>query len=146
MIDRSWIGKSFPALTVDVEIGQLKFFAKAVGEDNPIYTDEDCAKAAGYRSLPAPPTFTFSLNLVTPDPFAKYTSMGIKLNRVLHGGQKFDYLAPICAGDTVTLESTVKDIYSKKNGALEFLEEETVVANQDGEIVARLLNTLVVRN
>ena len=146
MIDRSWIGKSFLALTVDVEKGQLKFFAKAVGENNPIYTDEDCAKAAGYRSLPAPPTFTFSLKLASPDPFGNYNSMGIDLNRVLHGGQKFEYLAPICAGDSITLMTTVKDIYEKKGGALEFVEEETVAANQNGEIVARLLNTLVVRN
>ena len=146
MIDRSWIGKSFPKLTVDVEKGQLRFFAKSVSETNPVYTDEDAAKAAGYRSLPAPPTFTFTLNLAAPDPFEKYVSMGIDLNRVLHGGQKFEYVAPICAGDAITLESSISDIYEKKGGALEFIEEETVATNQDGAVVARLYNTLVVRN
>ncbi len=146
MIDRSWIGKTFPRLTVDVEKGQLRFFAKSVGETNPVYTDEDAAKAAGYRSLPAPPTFTFTLNLAAPDPLEKYVSMGINLNRVLHGGQKFEYVAPICAGDTITLESSISDIYEKKGGALEFIEEETVATNQDGAVVARLYNTLVVRN
>ena len=146
MIDRSWIGKTFPKLTVDVEKGQLRFFAKSVGETNPVYTDEDAAKAAGYRSLPAPPTFTFALNLAVPDPFEKYVSMGINLNRILHGGQKFEYVAPICAGDTITLESSISDIYEKKGGALEFIEEETVATNQDGAVVARLYNTLVVRN
>ncbi len=145
MLDRNWIGKSFPKLTADVEKGQLRFFAKSIGEQNPIYTDEEAAKAAGYRSLPAPPTFTFTLSLATPDPFAKYVSMGIDPNRILHAGQKFAYFAPICAGDTVTLETTVTDIFEKKGGALEFIEEETVVTNQDGEVVARFFNTLVVR-
>ena len=34
---------------------RLKFFAKAIGETNPIYTDEAAALEAGYRALPAPP-------------------------------------------------------------------------------------------
>jgi len=33
---------------------RLKFFAKAIGETNPIYTDEAAALEAGYRALPAP--------------------------------------------------------------------------------------------
>lgn len=146
MIDRNWIGKTFPALTVDVEKGQLKFFAKSVDEKNPVYTDVDAAKAAGYRGLPAPPTFSFSLNMARSDPFAKYVAMGIDLNRMLHAGQNFEYLAPICAGDTVTLETRVKNIYEKKGGTLEFVEEETMVVNQLDEVVARFQVTLVVKN
>ena len=52
MIDKCWIGRSFPKLVVDVEKGQLRFFAKAAGEKNPVYTDEVAALEAGYRSLP----------------------------------------------------------------------------------------------
>lgn len=146
MIDRSWIGKSFAKLMVDVEKGQLLLFAKAVGEKSPVYTDEKAAKAAGFRSLPAPPTFTLSLGLASPDPFEKYSLMGINLIHVLHGSQKFEYIAPICAGDTIILESTVTDIYERKSGALEFLVEKTVATNQAGEVVAKLYSTLVIRN
>jgi acyl dehydratase len=146
MIDKSWIGKSLPALTVDVEKGQLKFFAKSVGEKNSLYTDEEVARAAGYRALPAPPTFCFSLSLASPDPLAKYASMGVDPNRILHGDQSFEYLAPVCAGDTITLEASVVDIYEKKGGALEFLKEETVATNQHGEVVAKLFSTLVIRH
>ncbi|MGH9725342.1 MAG: FAS1-like dehydratase domain-containing protein, partial [Candidatus Acidiferrales bacterium] len=38
MIDRKHIGKTRPPHTVDVEKGRLNFFAKAIGETNPIYT------------------------------------------------------------------------------------------------------------
>lgn len=40
MIDRRHIGRILPACEVDVERSRLRFFAKAIGEANPIYTDE----------------------------------------------------------------------------------------------------------
>ncbi len=67
MLDKSYIGHVFPAFTAEVERGRLRFFAKAIGESNPIYTDEEAAKAAGYRALPAPPTFTSVLDQESPD-------------------------------------------------------------------------------
>ena len=146
MIDRDNIGKSFDPLVVDVEKGQLKFFAKATAEGNPIYTDEAAAKAAGYAALPAPPTFGFSLNLAKPNPFDNFMAMGIDLNRVLHASQEFEYIAPILAGDTITLKDSVKDIYDKKGGALEFVIIETTATNQKDEHVLSMTNTLVVRN
>lgn len=146
MIDRSYIGKSFPPHSVEIEKGQLRFFAKAVGETNPIYTDEEAARAAGYASLPAPPTFGLSMNLAVPDPFTKYINMGMDLAKVLHGEQQFEYLGPICAGDTITLQGTIKDIFEKKGGALEFMIEEVNMINQNGEPVGRMVVTTVVRN
>jgi len=146
MIDKSWIGKSTSRLNVDVEKGQLRFFAKAVGETNPVYTDEVTAKAAGYRALPAPPTFLFSLNLAHPDPLARYIDMGIELAKLLHGNQQFEYFAPICAGDRIRLESTIVDIFMKKAGALEFVVEETTATNQIGELVGKSTQTLAIRH
>ena len=46
MGDASKIGTKFEPVIVPVEAGQLKFFAKATGETNPVYTDEAAAKAA----------------------------------------------------------------------------------------------------
>ena len=51
MIDKKHIGKTFPSHTVEVEKGRLRFFAKAIGETNPVYFDEISAQAAGYPSL-----------------------------------------------------------------------------------------------
>ena len=146
MIDKSWIGNNTCQLEVEVEKGQLRFFAKAVGETNPIYTDESAAQAAGYRSLPAPPTFLFSLNLAQPDPLARYLEMGIDLAKLLHGSQLFEYFAPICAGDRIRLESTITDIAEKKGGALELVVEETTARNQMDELVGKATQTLVIRH
>ena len=57
MIDRQYIGHRFPVFQVEVEKGRLRFFAKAIGETDPVYFDEKAAKAAGHPGLLVPPTF-----------------------------------------------------------------------------------------
>ena len=146
MIDKKHIGRISKPNTVDVEKGRLKFFAQAIGETNPIYRDEEAAIAAGYRSIPAPPTFAFSLDLEQDNPFGDIEAMGINLGKILHAEQAFTYHVPICAGDSITLQSKVTDIYDKKGGALEFLVQEFSVKNQDDTLVAEMRRTLVVRN
>ena len=63
-----------------------------------------------------------------------------------HGEQRFDYHAPVCAGDTLRFESKVSDIYDKKGGALEFVVNDTKVTNQLGQHVADLHAVIVVRH
>ncbi len=146
MIDKSYLGRTFPPLSVDVEKWQLQFFAKAVGETNPIYFDEVAAQAEGYRSILAPPTYAVSLSLAEPDPFAKFVAMGINLGKILHAQQQFQYYGPICAGDRVTFQTTVLDIYEKRGGALQFMTLETVAINQFEEMTTRFKQTVVERN
>ena len=67
MLDQSKIGHEFESFTAEVEKGRLKFFAKAIGETNPIYMDEAAALQAGYKALPAPPTFTMALDMEGPE-------------------------------------------------------------------------------
>lgn len=146
MIDRKYIGHAFPAYAVEVERGRLRFFAKAIGERNPVYTDESAARAAGYRSLPVPPTFLFSLENEVPDPFAYLTGMGVDLRRILHGEQSFTYHAAACAGDILTFEPRIANIYEKKGGALEFIVRETTVTGSAGALVAELRTVIVVQH
>lgn len=134
-----------PPITVDVERGRLRFFAKAIGQTDPVYTDIAAARAAGHPDLPVPPTFFFSLELEAPDPFAFLAALDIDLRHVLHGEQSFEYLAPVYAGDRVTLTPSFVDVSSKKGGALELLTKETVIT-RDSITVARATNVIVVRN
>jgi acyl dehydratase len=50
------------------------------------------------------------------------------------------------AGDTLTFEQRIADIYYKKGGALEFVVRETRVSNQHGVHVADLHAVTVVRH
>lgn len=146
MIDPKHIGRTTAPQTVDVEKGRLKFFAEAIGESDPIYSDEAAAKAAGHKSLPAPPTFAFCLEMETNSLWDNIAAMGVPVGKILHGSQSFTYQAPIYAGDRITFVTKVSDIYAKKGGALEFIVEDTTATNQDGLEVAQLQRVIVVRN
>ncbi|MBV6754870.1 MaoC family dehydratase N-terminal domain-containing protein [Rhodococcus opacus] len=143
-LDRSIIGTRSPAHTVVVERGRLRFFAKATGQSDPVYSDVAAATAAGHRDLPVPPTFLLCLNAEVPNPFAFLEDLGIDPVTILHGEQSFEYHRPVYAGDSVTFSTAVTDVYDKKGGALEFLVRTTEVT-RDGDLVATLSSTVVIR-
>ncbi|MET8422704.1 MaoC family dehydratase N-terminal domain-containing protein [Nocardia sp. NPDC004860] len=145
-LDPGVIGTELPPITMTLDAGRLRFFAKAIGETNPVFTDERAAAAAGHRALPAPPTFLFAIELEQPDPFGWLAGLGVDLRRILHGEQHFIYHATAYAGDTLTASPRITDVYSKKGGALDFLVRQTAVTRTDGSLLADLRSVLVVRN
>jgi acyl dehydratase len=48
-IDRSFIGREFPPVSLLVTRSRLRNFAKATGQDQPVYTGVDAAKQAGFQ-------------------------------------------------------------------------------------------------
>ncbi|CAM5778258.1 MaoC family dehydratase N-terminal domain-containing protein [Rhizobacter fulvus] len=146
MIDKKHIGYAPPPVLWDVEKGRIAFFAKVIGLTDPIHTDDAAAKSAGYRGIVAPPTFIFGAPGDSGETMKLIETLEIDLGKVLHGEQRFDYHAPVCAGDTLRFESRVSDIYDKKGGALEFVVNGTKVTNQLGEHVADLHSVIVVRH
>lgn len=145
MIDKQFIGKVIADFRTTAPASQLRFFAKATGETRAIYLDEAAARDAGHPGLPLPPTFLFSLELGAP-PSGWRDEIGIRIERILHGEQSFNYHRMAYAGDTLHFKTHIADIYDKKGGALEFVVRETRVTNQDGEHVADLRSVLVHRN
>lgn len=146
MIDRNWIGHALGDSVLPIERTRLRFFAKAIGETDPVYTDVGAARDAGYPDLPAPPTFLFAAELDSGVSDQLLTMLGIPLSRLLHGEQGFTYHRAACVGDTITVRSRIEDIYDKKNGALEFVVKSSHATNQRNELVAQMRTVLVCRN
>ncbi len=140
------IGKAYDRFTVDVEKGRLRAFAKAIGETNPIYLDEEAARKAGYQSIPAPPTFPFVAAMEANQPFLILADMGIDKTRSVHGEQHFTYHKPIVAGDVLVGQQRIVEMYDKKGGALTFIVTETRLENQLSEHVCDMRTVIVVRN
>lgn len=138
------LAHSFEPLTVTVERGRLRFFSRAIGETNSIYNNVEEARRQGHRDLPVPPTFFFSLEMEMADPFGYLSELGIDLRAVLHAEQAFTYHQMAYAGDTLTLQSSITDVFTKKGGALEFLVKNTALM-RDGELVAESVATMAVR-
>ena len=145
-LDTQYIGHRFEPFSAEVEKGRLKFFATAIGQTDPVYSDEAAAKRAGHPGLPVPPTFLFCLEMESPNPGALRELLEIPVPKILHGEQRFTYHAMAFAGDTLHFEQRIADIYAKKGGLLEFIVRETRVTNQHGTPVADLHGITVIRH
>jgi acyl dehydratase len=145
MIDRRHIGTSLAPFSVEVESGRLRFFAKATGQTDPLYSNEQAARAAGHPGLLVPPTFLFCLEMDAPNPAAIRELLGLDIARVLHGEQGFFYHRLAYAGERLTFAQSIEDIYDKKGGALQFILRKTQVSDQQGLAVAELRCTTVYR-
>ena len=142
-VNQAAIGKQFPAFQYEVGKEKIAEYARAVGEDNPVYFDRDKAKEAGFRDVPAPPMFAvvYSSGSVAPAIFDP--DVGINFAMMVHGGQEFAWSEPVVAGDVITTETSVKDISEK--GGMGFYVFESVSRNQDGQEVVRGTWTNIVR-
>lgn len=135
----------FTPVTVDIDRSRLRQFAQAIGEIDPIYWDVDAARRAGHPDLPVPPTYFFSLEFETREPFGYLTELGVDMGQVLHGEQAFTYHRLAYAGDTLRLQPEIIDAYSKRSGTLYFLVKRTEVTRADGGAVAEARAVTVVR-
>jgi acyl dehydratase len=128
-------GMELPPKVVAVERGAIQDFAEAIGDDNPIYYDEEYAKRSHYGAMIVPPTFLVKLTIG----LAKHYKWNF--GRVgVHGGEEYEYLKPIKAGDTITCRTKIEDIYEKdgKKGKMAFMVLRSDLENQHGEVVARI--------
>lgn len=144
MLDKSAIGKTTGTCKMDVEKGHIRRFAQAIGDDNPLYHDEEYARQSPYGGIIAPPTFPTVFGFE-----GERVMEGLKFNRarLLHGEQEYEYFRPIMAGDTISYSTTITDITEKqgKSGAMDIVTAEMVGYNQKSEKVFIGRSTVVIR-
>jgi hypothetical protein len=134
------IGKSTGTSRVVVERGPVSHFAAAVLSTSPIYHNLEAAQAAGFRSIPAPPTWPFAMEFsgkfeeMQPEadagPHPLVSVMGPLMSNgglILHGEQEFIYHRPIEVGDVLVGEGILTEAYQKesKGKTMTFLVTET---------------------
>lgn len=135
-----------------VESSHIMMFARAIGDENPVYVDPTSANAAVFGGVIAPPTFTMAGSQFDPENTlrpkrgvawfgsAKEPS-GAEVTRTgrLHAEQHFEYHRPLVAGETLAVterpgETWLKE--SKRGGTLAFEELLVEYTNADtGELV-----------
>ncbi len=141
--DRSLYGVEHQAGPFEVTEELIQIFNRSIGESNPVFTDADAAKAAGYPDILAPPTFCTLLvrNVELP-------SINLKFGRTrFHAGQRVQSRGPIVAGDSVTASSHLKEVYPKtgRSGTMVFIVWETTFRNQKGQVVADVQESFAAR-
>lgn len=145
-LDRKLIGTVREPIVAEVEKGEIRQFARAIGATDPIHTDIAAAKAAGYPDLVAPPTLVFCLTQRNSEPTDSLVKLGFEVAKLLHGEQHFEYHHPVCAGDTITLTTRIEDMYEKKGGLLEFMVQKTDAVNREGTLCATMTAVVVQRH
>ena len=122
---RSLIGVESEPWTYEVTTTSVRAFARGVGYTDPVYFDEAAARAAGYRSLPAPPTYLGTAVFIpgkSNDTFSGPRASGPTLNHglpgLLDGGTETVYERPIVAGDVLSVTSKLADLETRRPRAL----------------------------
>ena len=142
-----------------VDRSSILLFASSLGEENPIYYDEDYAKGTPLGGVIAPPTFavasshwnpTYFLRGVRRIPAPPPAASGARgaagtaeeddgdLRRVLHGEQRFDYHKPVRPGMQLRVTTRAGKQWEregKRGGKLRFSETVSEYRDENGELV-----------
>jgi acyl dehydratase len=132
-VDRQFIGLRWPPFTVTVAADRLRQFTAAIGAD------------ANANAVP-PPTYLKVIEGEGNSSREILATLGVDLSRVLHAEQEFEYHAPFDAGDQLTVERVVSDIYERKSGQLEFIVIDSEVRHAAGDLVGRSRQVILVRH
>ncbi len=144
MLDRSAIGKKGPKTTVPVEDLHIRRFARAIGDDNVLFTDAAKAKKTPHKGLIASPTFATIFGFESEGARGDLEYDRAKL---VHGEQEYEYFRPLKAGDRITVQSRITDIYEKegKAGTMDFIVTEMTGVDQRGRKVFTARSTAIIR-
>jgi acyl dehydratase len=143
-LDQSFVGRSYPP-TAPYEVGREKIreFAEAIGEANEAHTDPEAARALGHPDVIAPATFVFAITFKAAGEVIADPQLGLDYSRVVHGDQRFAYTRPVCAGDRLTVTSTIETITSRAGN--DFIGLRGEVHDEAGEHVVTSWTKLVAR-
>ena len=137
-----------PVQWEDYEVGQSASFTKTITEEdvmkfaevtgdyNPLHVNPEFAKTQIFGKQVA--HGALSSGLISAVLGTKLFGPGI-----LYGGQSVKFVKPVFFGDTLTAVATVKDKFTKKEGTLKFIICDTIVKNQNDEVVTTGEGTIV---
>lgn len=130
----------------------LRYFARAVGDDDPRVTDAEVAREAGFRDVVAPTTFVCETNQYLdgrPDDEGYIGhSWGIEIpgTRMIRGGHEYEFFAPVHPDVVLTVTWTIEDVQartSSRGGELVIVTSLATYRDQDDTLLATNRETLI---
>jgi acyl dehydratase len=135
---RQAVGIEGPPMILEIEKGAIRKFAEAVGDLNPLWTDEEVSKSSSGGGVVAMPTFLRSMRPERPQlPF------DLPFQRLLDAGSEWEYFQPVRPGDRITAVSKLTDISERsgKLGTMIFMIVIISYTNHFGQVVATQQST-----
>lgn len=130
----------------------IRYYALAVGDANPIYTDEAAAQAAGLPGTVAPPTLICDSNQYLPGPRDHEGFMGhswgieIPNTRLVRGGNDYTFHRYARPDDVLTVTWTLTDMTERVTSsgvAMLIITSEARYSAADGEPITTNVETLI---
>jgi acyl dehydratase len=143
-LDPSYVGHTYPP-SPPYLVGREKIreFADAIGAQDAAYHDPAAAIALGYPDVIAPPTFPVLVTTLANQAAIDDPALGVDFSRVVHADQRFSYVRPVHAGDSLVCVCVVEEAMTRAGSG--FLTTRTDVATESGEAVVTVWSRLVVR-
>ena len=128
------VGKAYPAATYEVTAEAIEKYADATNEDNPVFRGPQAVAPPAFPIVPA--GLGIANSFFDPE-------LGVNIPRLVHGEEDHLLHAPIRAGDTLTVESSLESIEIKDSG--ETFTVFTKLTNQDGVVAAEARSLMFIR-
>ncbi|MGE0824927.1 MAG: MaoC family dehydratase N-terminal domain-containing protein [Candidatus Binatia bacterium] len=143
-IDPALLGKELPVGNFVATEENIRAFAVATGDDDPLSIDPEAAQKAGYPACIAPPLFGMKIRGVLALPEAELAPGLVSLN----AGLEFEYHDEIYAGQTYVVSVKVTDVYEKtgRSGRLGVFVREMLVRDETGRLVVLMRERRMVRS
>jgi acyl dehydratase len=154
---RQWIGRETPPRSLEIiSASDVRRYIDATGDANPLWLEDDFARAAGYRGCILPPTlvgwvpFSFKegTERATTDPtdLRRQLPLPPEYTNVRNAGSETEWLEPVYLGERLSTRSKITDIVARqgKAGLGIYITQEEQLCNADGRVVLRRVHTLAV--
>lgn len=106
----------------------IQKLCKVLGDDHPLYFDEEYAKSTPYKGIIAPPSIHILLMFSCTPVDDWMRSPG-----TINAGQSWSYNIPARPGDVIRLEARALDKFIKKERL--FVVHDNVFFNQNDEVI-----------
>ena len=152
---RDWARRSYPDSEVPITRRDIRRFAHATGETDPIHFDVHSARAAGHRDLVAPEMFYVLLRAepshlrpraeLEPDGSPTEDIPPLAFTSAMAGETQLEFDGRFVAGEVVTCRKRLVDITEKqgRSGALVFLHFEYRYDVEDRTVVLERFTRLL---
>jgi acyl dehydratase len=125
----------------------IRHFAWGIGDDNPLWLDEDYAKRTRHGGVIAPPTFLYSASTGPLGPGSGPSKgAGLPGIHALHAGDSWEFFDHVRIGDQFEVESEMVDPVEKRSrysGRMIQQNRVTEYRARDGRLLARMTNILM---
>jgi len=133
---RSKVGVEWEPRIYEIEKGMIRRFARAVGDPNPLWQDEEYARASHYGGIIAPPTFILAIGF---EQFVEDVMALASFGTLLMGGTELECYQPVRLGDVITAVFKISNVRERqgKMGKMAFMTFDSTYKNQRQELVAK---------